>query len=170
MGSRRIMEGTVNPIITYVQNTQASAFADLRADRTDNLVNTNPFVEFLTYEKAIGYRTPCLFVIGRSVDFRKSNGQNFIDALVTIQVSALIDDKDAQNLTLKAWRYHDALHEMLDRAEIPDDFVSNKFKVMNKVKVTRSDFGELVQLKSQIDSPFRKEVMLTLEVEHYEQE
>ena len=172
MAAQKIMETTINPIIAHVKATQAATFAAIRADNTDNLVNTNPFVEYLSFEKAIGYQVPCLFVLGRSIDFAKSRGQNFINCVVTVQVSALVDDSKEDLLTLKTWRYHDALHMMLDRAELKASLQSpgGQYNVMNKVKVVHSDFGELVSMKSSIGKPFRKEVLLTLEVEHYEQE
>lgn len=160
------MEGTISPIISHVKANIASALSDTRTDRADAKVQTLPFQEYLIFEKAIGYRTPSLFVLGREIDFKLDRGANFINCLVGVQVSCVVDERDAELLTIKTWRYHDALHEVLDRAEL----VSSDGKIKNKIKVVRSSFGDTVQVKSSIESPFRKEVMLTLDVEHFEQE
>lgn len=164
--SPRIMEGTVIPIINHVQANIGAALARLRADRTDNKVNTDTFQEYYSYEKIVGYVTPSLFIIGRNVQFRKSLGQNHINALVNVQVSALVDEKDIAQLTYKCWRYHDALHDVLDQAQILDDSGAIK----NIIRVVGADFGDAVSNKTNSTSPFRMEVMLTLEVEHIEQE
>lgn len=161
---RRIVEGTVLPIIDLIKQEIDQALLDLRTDRPDNIVNTDPIVEYFIYPKAIGYQTPCVFVLGRTAQYLQERGQNHINAQISVQVSIVVEDQDAERLTYKCWRYSDALHSILDQAEI----VSDDGKVKNKIKVVTSEFGDTVQMRSQTESPFRMEAMLVLEVEHYE--
>jgi hypothetical protein len=159
------MEGTVTPIVDHIKNNVSAALADLRADRPDNIVNTDDPVDYFVYPKAIGYMVPAVFVLGRTVSFLQERGQNHINAQVGVQVSIVVEDQDAERLTYKVWRYSDALHSVLDQAEI----VSLDGKIKNKIKVVSAEFGDSVQIKSQLESPFRMESMLILEVEHYEE-
>lgn len=166
---RRIMEGTVLPIVDFIKANIAQALADIRTDRGDSKVQTEIPKDYLIYENAIGYRVPAIFVIGDNVDFQLVKGQNFISSKNTIYVSALLDDRTAELLTYKAWRYQDALHQILDQAEIeiPES------KIKNVIKVVKAEFSNTFKLKAQNPgedkNPFRKEVMLTLEVEHFEE-
>jgi hypothetical protein len=166
MAKRRIMEGTVLALIDHIKANIASALQDLRTDRTDNKVNLTPFLDYFVYPKAMGYRTPCAFVLGRNTDFQLTRGQNAINANVSVQVSAVFQDKNAELLTYQAWRYSDVLHSILDRAHI----VSTDGKEQNIVKVVSQTFGDTVEVKSQTESPFRMEVMTVLEVLHIEDE
>jgi hypothetical protein len=165
MSVRRIMEGTVLPIENLIKDNIAAALADIRTDRPDNFVNTELPASYFIYPKAIGYLTPCIFVIGRNVNFLQARGQNHINAQVAIQVSIVVEEQSAERLTYKCWRYNDALHSILDQAEL----TSTDGKIKNKIKVVTTEFGDTVQIKSQIESPFRMETMLVLEVEHFEQ-
>lgn len=162
---RHTMESAVTQIISHIQDNIDAALVDLRSDRTDNYVNTDKPVDYFPYAKAVGYRTPCVFVIGRNVQFLQERGQNHINAQIIAQVSIVVEDKDAEKLTYKCWRYSDALHSILDQVEL----ISTNLKIKNKIKVTSSEFGDAVQIKSQMESPFRMETMLMLEIEHYEQ-
>lgn len=162
---RNTMESTVTQIIQHIKDNIDSSLADLRTDRTDNKVNTNPPVDYFPYAKAVGYRVPCVFVIGRNVQFLQERGQNHINAQITAQVSVVLEDQESERLTYKCWRYADAMHAILDQVEL----ISTNLKIKNKIKVTSSEFGDAVQIKSQVESPFRMETMLMLEIEHYEQ-
>ena len=160
------MEGTALPIIDYIKTNMPTALADLRDDRPDNKVSLSPFLDYFIYPNAIDYRTPALFVLGQNVDFRLSKGQNHINANVRIQLSAVFQDRNADFLTYQAWRYHDVLHVLMNRTELE----SSDGKIKNIVKVVSSQFGDTIQVKGQTESPFRTEVMILLDVEHYENE
>lgn len=162
----KIMEGTIFPIISLIQAGMPAQLAEFESGKSDSRVNLTNFVDYLIYPKAIGLRTPCVFVIGRTVEYLQPRGQNHINAKVHVQVNAVFQDRTAELLTLMAWRYHDILHKILDQAHI----VSLDQKAKNIINVISSEFGDLVQVKEQTESPFRTEVMLTLEVEHYESE
>jgi hypothetical protein len=164
--SQQNMEGVVVPIIDYVKSGIALAIASYNAARPDSRVNITPFADYLTYEKAIDLRTPTLFVIGRNIEFLQSRGQNHINSKVFVQVNAVFQDRGAELLTLMGWRYADVLHKMLDRAHLANIAGT----VRNIVKVVSIEYGSAVQIKGQTESPFRSEVMLSLEVEHFENE
>lgn len=164
MSKSRVMEGTVLPIIEYVKANIDTALADLRADRPDNKVSLSAFKDYFIFTNAISYRTPALFVLGRNVDFRLANGANHINARVDVQLNAVFQDRTGDFLTYQAWRYHDVLHALLNRTELE----STDGKVKNIIKVVSSQFGDTVQIKEQTESPFRTEVMILLEVDHYE--
>jgi hypothetical protein len=166
MSSQQIMDGTVNPIIDYIKANVVTAVNEYNLTRPDSRVNITPFVDYLIYEKALDLRTPMLFVIGRNVEYLQNRGQNFIAAKVGVQISAVFQERGAELLTLAGWRYNNVLHKILDRAHI----ANSTNTVRNIVKVVSSEFGNAVQIKGQTDSPFRSEVMLTLEVEHLESE
>lgn len=167
MAARKVMAGTVLPIMNHIKANIAQALADVRAEYLGNekgKVTTEVPVDYFIFDKAIGYRTPAVFVLGDDVDFRLDKGQNFISALCKVYVSVLVEDRDAELLMLKCWRYSDAMHEILDQAviEVPAD------NIKNVIKVSKMEYSNTFQAKSSVEGPFRKEVMLTLDVEHYE--
>lgn len=165
---RRIMEGTVLPILNYIKNGIAAELVKVSNDRPDKRVSLEPPKDYFIFDKAIGYRCPAIFVLGDDVDFALSKGQNFISSKNKVYVSALIEDRDAELLTLKCWRYQDALHQLLDEVQL--DVPSADIR--NVIKIVRAEYSNTFQMKAQnpgdTTNPFRKEVMLTLEVEHFE--
>lgn len=164
---RLIMEGTVLPIQQHIKDNIAAAMARVRTTR-DAKVTTELPKDYFVWEQAIGLRCPAVFIIGDTVDMALDKGQNFIASKNTVYVSILVEDRTADYLTQKCWVYQDALFEILDQAIVPD--VENNIK--NFVKVTKIEFSNTFQMKAQnpgaMKNPFRKEVMLTLEVEHME--
>jgi hypothetical protein len=166
MAAQDIVEFTVNSIITELRAQMPGALAAVRADRVDAAVTTEAPRDYFIYEKIIGYRTPAIVVVADDVDFRLDRGPNSVSALVTIMVSCVVEDRKADLLTIKTYRYSDALYHCLNRVQ----FVDNVNKRKSIVKVTRMDFSRTLEAASNVESPFRKEVMLTCEVEHYESE
>lgn len=161
---RSIMEGTVLPIRDFIKANIAAALSNLRTERGDGKVQTSPPKAYLIFDQAIGYEIPCIFVIGDTSDMRLDRGQNFIAAQNTVYVSALVEDRNAENLTMMCWRYSDALHAILDGAQIDIPLM----EVKNIIKVVKIEYSNTFQMKQQNQDVFRKEVMLTLEVEHLE--
>lgn len=166
MSAQSVTESVVLGIIEHIKANISNALAEIRSDRDDARVTTEKPVSYFIFEKAAGYKTPAVFVIADSVDFRLDRGPNSINAELKIIVSCLLEDKIAENLTFKTYRYSDALHKVLDRAHLVDE--TNKRKSI--VKVQRIDYSLNQEQKSSQESIFRKEVMLTCEVEHYESE
>lgn len=166
MAATSLAEFTVDGILSEIKTNISAALGAVRSDRADAAVTTEPPAEYFNYEKIIGYKTPAIVVVAGEIDFRLQNGPNSVNSMVKVYVSCVLEDRIATNLTLKTYRYSDALYHCLNRAHIVD---SNKNR-QSIVKVTRMDFSKLVDNKSNVTSPFRKEVMLTLEVENYESE
>lgn len=170
-GMTRTMEGTVLGLIGHIKANIDDALEKLRDDRAaaPNLpakVNLTPFLEYHVYPKVIGLRTPALCVLGRTTEYLKERGQNHVNGIVNVQVSAIFQDRTAELVTFQSWRYADVLYSILDGAQI----LSVDGKMKNIVLVTDAQFGDAVEIKSQTDANnlFRKEVMLILRVEHYE--
>jgi len=163
--ARWIMEGTVIPVRDLIKSQIAAALQNVRDSRADGKVSTEIPKDYFIVDNQIGYRVPAIFIIGDTVDFRLDRGQNFINAVCTVYVSAVLDDRNGELLVQKSWRYSDALHQILDQAEIFDS--ADQFK--NIIKVVKTEFSNTFQMKAQQPGDeknlFRKEVMLTLEVE-----
>lgn len=164
-----IMEGTVLPIRDFIKAGIVAQLAIVSASRPDARVTLEGPKDYFIFDKAIGYRCPAIFIMGDDIDFANERGQNYIASKNTVYISALIEDRNAELLTLKCWRYQDALFQLLDGAQI--DVPGANIK--NVVTVTRAEYSNTFQSKAQnpgdTSNPFRKEVMLTLDVEHFEQ-
>lgn len=167
MSVQYLAETSVNEITSLIKANISAKLAALRTDRGDSKVSTEPPQSYFIYEEAKGYRTPAVFVIARSIDFQKEvYGANHTAAKIDIGVSVLVEDKDKEKLSIKAWRYQAALHEILNQAII---VVSpNKAKLFLIVK--NADFSPVFTAKQAEGSSgaFRKEVALTVEVQQRE--
>jgi hypothetical protein len=165
-----LAEAAVCLIVDTIKANIQLALQDVRVYWSDGKVTTEvpPTESYFIYPKAQGYRCPAIFVIDEGTDFRLSTtNSNFINALMSINVSVKIEDKDAYKLALKAWRYASALHAILEQANLvsPDNTVSIK------IKVKRSKPGPLYTIEN--DDPdtsaqFFKEYELFCDVEFYE--
>lgn len=115
--SRQLVEISVDAIIAKLKADLPTALADVRLNRADNLVTMESPRDYYIYPRAKGYRTPAVFVIGDRIDFQKDRkGANHVNAAVRINVSFLVEDKDAERLMRKSYRYQAAVHEVLDQA------------------------------------------------------
>jgi hypothetical protein len=165
MSSHRLIEESINLMITYLTANMPTALSEVSVDWADNKVPLNPPTAYFNYE-ASGYRPPCIFVIGESTNFRLGEkGANFITAVSRINVSALIQTDKNPNLTTMAYRYQAALHKLLNN-KILD---SSDSKVRIVVKVERAEFSATFTNAGKGEQGmFRKEVVLQCDVEHYE--
>jgi hypothetical protein len=156
--------------------------AKVKADIADALASVNSTLppdapmlsyeaprDYFTYPKAMGYRTPACFVIADRVDFQKrEKAANYINANVRLNLTVLIEDKDADKITRKAYRYQAALHELLDQTQV----VSADGKVKITVVVQNAGYSALYSNTDDPNAPgavYRKEVSLELDCYHYEQ-
>lgn len=170
MSSYKLTEITVNLIIAHIKANISGALSDVRTDRADAKVSTEPPVSFFRYYDPGPkvYRPPAVLVISKSFDFRLSEGPNYIYGLETVDVGILVEDHDRDALTLKAWRYQAALAKLLNNTALTN--AGNTVKIVTKL--IRYNFSEPYTdagKKGSTVSVFRKEVVLELEVEHYEQ-
>jgi hypothetical protein len=102
------------------------------------------------------------------MDFRLPRGPNYISAAHDMRVTVLLDDRNRELLTIRCWRYQAALTKLLSETQLLT--LDNKVKIVTKV--VKNTFSPLYTDTANPDSPqavFRKEVVVELEVEHYEQ-
>jgi len=139
---------------------------DLRTDRGDAKVTTEPPQSYFIYERAKGFRTPACFIVIREMNFQKDVMKaNHITSRAMVTVSVVVEDRDAEKLAIKAWRYQAALHNVLDQMNI---LVTGKAKMF--LIVTDALFSP-VFTADQVGVPegvFRQEVALSVEVQHRE--
>lgn len=166
MSAVSILESVVMDIQNLIKTGIEANLADVRTLHSDAVVTTEKPASYFTYPDAIGYKAPAIFTVADRVDFRLANGQNHINAQVSVYVSCLVEDRAADKLQIKIWRYHDALFKLLNRSVV----VSPDGKIRNQIKVVSTELSGTERKKSSHDSIFRKEIMLTLNVEHYQNE
>lgn len=165
MSAVNLAEGLINLIIEQIKTNISSALTEVRTQRNDGSVTTEIPASYFIYNDAIAYKTPAIFVLAGDIDFQLARGQNHINNETIVYVSCAVEDRNQAHLTVKVYRYLDALFKVLNRVQLVDTSTGAK----NFVKVTRVDLSR-VEKKSSTDSIFRKEVMFTLAVEHMEQE
>ena len=168
MSVRRLLEEDVNLVKDHLKSTLPTVLAALRVQRADAKVSTEPPAEYLTFEKAQGYRTPCVFILGETMDFRQqAMGANHVNASSTVNVTVVLEERNADLLQIKSYRYMAALHECLEQANLESS--DNLVKI--QVRVARAENSPLYSNAKDEQSAtavFRKEVTMVCEIEHYE--
>ena len=164
MAARDVIESSIVMIRDHLKANMPQALIDVRTDRVDGQVTTEPPKSYFIYSPAIAYQAPAVFVIAEKCDFKLNRGQNHINATVNVLCSVVVEDRDAEKLEFKLFRYHDAIQHLLDNTYL-DDQARN---IRCVVKVITSDFGQGLKHQTAQETIFRKEVMFTLDVEHYE--
>lgn len=167
MSTRYLAETAVREIESLIKSEIAGVLAALRTDRGDAKVSTEPPQSYFIFEEAKTYRTPAVFVIARDIDFQKQTYRaNHVTAKISVGVSVVVEDKDKEKLTIKAWRYQTALQEILDQKNIvvPSD-KAKLFLVVNSAAFSPTFAAD--QMKGS-QGVFRKEVALDVEVQQRE--
>jgi hypothetical protein len=175
MSARHLTEWAVDLVTKQIQGNIQLALVDVNLVLTTDPVNPAPVMSFepprdyYTYPKAMGYRTPACFVIADRIDFQKrEKGANHINANIRLNVSILVEDKDADRITRKAYRYQAALQEVLDQVQL----VSTDGALKIVVVVQNAAFSPLYSNTDDPTAPgtvYRKEVSLELDCYAYEQ-
>lgn len=165
---RHLIETAVDLIVDKLEADLPVALQDIRVNRADNLVTMEPPRDYYIYPKSLGYRTPAVFVIGDRIDFLKNEKQaNFIDATCRVNISVLVEDKDAERLMKKSYRYQAAVHQVLDQAVL----LSADGQAKMTVVIMNASFSGLYSTLKENDpqSVFRQEIALECDVQNYEQ-
>lgn len=125
--------------------------------------------DYYNFPRAVGYRTPAVFVIADRIDFQKREKQaNHINANIRLNVTVLVEDKDADRITRKAYRYQSALQSVLDEIQLSSPDGALKIVVV----VTNAAFSPLYSTTDDPNAPgavYRKEVSLELDCFTFEQ-
>ena len=168
MSSRKLAETTVTLIVNELKASLPTALSELRTERADPAVSTEQPKSYLIYSGAIGYITPAVFVICEEMEMMNAErGSNFINAKARILASVLVEDRVADRVVKKAWRYQAAMHKVLHETVL----TTGDGKVRIVIKVDRIRFSPEFSDTKDPNAPqsvFRKEVVLDLEVEHWE--
>jgi hypothetical protein len=166
MSVRFLSETIVTQVQKQIKDNISAALADIRTDRIDAKVTTEPPQSYFIYEKAKGFRTPACFTILRQINFQKDTlGANHITGRANMNVTVVIEDKDAEKLSIKAWRYQAALHEVLDQKVLT---VTDKAKLFLIVDDALFSPIYTAQIANGPEGVFRQEMALDLRIEHRE--
>lgn len=168
MSSYKLTEIAVDLIMAHIKANIAGALAEVRTDRNNPVVTTEPPKAYFKFAHPRGLDSPFVMVIAEGLDFRRTEGWNYVDGLHDIKVAVIVEDKDKYNLTVKAWRYQAALTKLLLQQQLntPDE------KVKIVTKIVRNTFSAIFSDAADEASEmavYHKEVICELEVEHYEQ-
>jgi uncharacterized membrane-anchored protein YhcB (DUF1043 family) len=165
--TRHLVETAVDLVVDQIQSNIAEALADIRVNRADNAVTLEPPRDYFIYPRAKGYRTPAVFVIGDRIDFLKERrGANHINAAIRLNVTVLVEDKDAERITRKAYRYQAALHQVLDQVRLQ----SSDNQASLTVVIQSASYSPLYSNLEAGDpqAVYRKEISLELDVFQFE--
>lgn len=176
MSARHLTEWAVDLVTTRIKDYIEAALSNTAdaAPPGAPVVSIEKPREYFIYPRAIGYRTPCVFVIADRIDFQKrEKGSNYINANVRVNVTVLIEDKDADRITRKAYRYQSALQSVLDQVQLLSSDLEPSDTSLKIVSVVQN--AAFSPLYSNTDDPnapgavYRKEVSLELDCYTYEQ-
>ena len=165
--ARHLVETAVNLIQAKIKADIAGALSDIRINRGDALVTTEQPQSYFITESAQGFRAPAIFIIPEEMNMSLDRGANHINAAIKINITVVVEDRDTTRLAIKAWRYQAALDQVLQLQSL----TSADLAVTIKTKVDTALFGQIYTASQEAGNTqgvFRKEVSLSLTVEHYE--
>lgn len=147
-----------------IKATIATNLANVRTERDDPVVTTEPPREYFIYPTANVYRAPAIFTLfeGQTILNKTSDG-NHINAVDQVVVIAIVEDRLERLLTLKAWRYQAALMQSLHLVSLTNSDGGLKLFI----KVDSCEFSGNINLENK-ENIFRKEMGLRLTVDHIE--
>lgn len=165
---RQLVELAIDEMIALLKAELPAELAAMHADRGAPIVTLESPRDYYTYPRAMGYRAPAVFVIADRIDFQKElKGANHVNARAAINVTILCEDKDADKITRKAYRYQAALHQVLDQRTFT---ISAKNTKITSV-VQGAAFSPLysnTEDPTAANAIFRKEVSLSIDAFIYE--
>jgi len=159
-----ISESMVDLIIKRIQENIKPELDGIAAEKNDPTLVLQEPQSYFIFENAINLTCPAIYVLVNDVDFKNERGQNFIDAQEHVQISVVFEAPTEDKCVRGLWRYVDALFNVLDHWQLstPD----NRSK--NVLIQTGVAYTGLVKTADQQQNIFRKEAMLTFNVEHWE--
>lgn len=166
MAQVQLVEKTRQLVLDIIKANIDSALAAIRVDRNDPIVTTEPPKSYFIYDGAHTYQCPAVFAVVDSIEFpEERTGANHVNAVVKLYLSIVVEDREADKLTIKSERYQAALFAILHWATLQDNAKNTKIWV----RVARCQFSPLYTKKrGEAQGEFRKEVSLELEIKHFE--
>lgn len=166
MSKAQLVETTRDLVLDTIKANIAAKLAGIRADRNDPIVSTEPPRSYFIFDGAHTYQCPAVFCVVDSMEFPEpSTGANHVNAIVKMYVSVVIEDREADRLTIKSERYQAALFEILHWTTLQD--VPKNLRIW--ARVVNCQFSPLyTNARGGNMGEFRKEVSLELEVKHFE--
>lgn len=165
-GAYQLAELAVDIVEAQIRANITTALANVRTQRIDPIVTTEPPREYFQYEEAHVYRAPAIFVIIQDMDFHDDRNPNHINASNRIVVAAVVEDRLKRLVVKKAWRYQSALMQCLHLVSLTS--ADGTLRLFSRVK--RASFSGVINLKDpkSAEAVFRQEMSLQLQVEHIE--
>lgn len=168
MSAPQLSEKVRKMIMAEIKAKIATALAEVRTDRDDKLVTTEPPRSYFIFDGAHTYQCPAVFVVVDDIDTDEEKGPNHVNAKVSMYVSVVIEDTEADRLTIKSERYQAALFQVLHWITLQDD--AKNVKIWSRIR--RCTFSPVYTKKrmgsGETTGEFRKEVVLDLEVKLFE--
>jgi hypothetical protein len=150
-----------------VQTNILQALLNVRTQRQDPIVTTEPPRRYFQYETAEVYEAPSVFTIVQDMDMREGQqGQNTINAADRVVVAVVVEDRKREQLVKKAWRYQAAMMQCLHHVSLTT--ADGTLRLFSRVK--RCQFSGVINIKDEKlpEGVFRQEMSLTLMVDHIE--
>lgn len=163
-----LAETVVNLIQATIKANIAQSLANVRNQRVDAIVTTEPPREYFIYEAAHVYRAPAVFTIIKDQNIRDSQMKpNHINSMCDVTVAVVVEDRLERLVTIKAWRYQAALMPILHQVSLTNS--NGDVRLFSRVQ--NCQFSGVVDIKDEkaVSAVFRKEMSLRLQVEHIEQ-
>ena len=166
MSKAQLVETTRDLVLDAIKAQIATKLAGIRIDRNDPIVTTEPPRSYFIFDGAHTYQCPAVFAVVDSMDFPEdATGANHVNAIVKMYVSVVIEDREADRLTIKSERYQAALFEILHWTTLQD--VPKNLRIWTRV--VSCQFSPLYTKKRGGNmAEFRKEVSSELEIKHFE--
>lgn len=166
MSTVNLVEVATDSILDFIKAGIGVSLNDVRVARADGLVQTPDPEDYFNFPTAPN-RAPAIMLEVQEVDFRLAEKKaNFVDAAMKIMLAVVVEDRTKDLIQRNAWRYQAALYSLLNGVHI--DAANARSKIV--VKIKKASFGPIYNAAAENgpEGRFRKEVILELEVEHYE--
>lgn len=149
----------------YLVTNLPANLSYVRSDRNTDVNITLP-QEYLVFFPAHAFRAPAIFIVCDSIDLMLDRGQNHINAQMKYFINVVVEEQTLERLQKLAWRYQDALFKTLDQLVLEDPT-----KYQANIKIVKIEYSGDYSYKNESTSlaSFRKEMLLELQVEQYQQ-
>ena len=166
MSAELLVEETRSLLLDEIKANIDAALTAIRNERNDPIVSTEPPISYFIFAPSNILRCPAVIIVVDSADIpEETTGANHINGVVSIFVSVVVEDREADLLTIKAERYQAALFRILHRKTL-QDAVKN-VKIYSRVR--KLNYSPIYTTKAEDPmGEFRKEVVLELTVKHFE--